>query len=111
MDAAGLVQKLCHGVLKVFAAGSGQVGLVVCGVHARVGGKHPTVRVPITKTELIDTINITKITEMREGPGFAHYDAIYSIDPWHQLVVKEVLTGLYLKYDLIIPAAKVVTTH
>ena len=48
---------------------------------------------------------------MREGPGFAHYDAITSIDPWHKLVVKEVLTGLYMKYDLIIPVAKVVKTY
>ncbi len=64
----------------------------------------------LTEYDIAPVVATDGLTEMWTGPGSLVYDAQSTIDPWHELPVREVLGCTFGKFNFYLPKGKVVKT-
>jgi acetoacetate decarboxylase len=66
---------------------------------------------PPSVAELIQTPLDRRTHEAWTGPATLSYDACSALDPWHALPVRQVLVGIYSRYDFTLPHGRVLRTY
>jgi len=61
--------------------------------------------------ELIEIPPNSKTKEAWQGPGFAEFNSTSTLDPWHRIGVKKLLTAVYRRYDQILEYGKIVKRY
>lgn len=61
--------------------------------------------------ELIEVPPGGTTKEAWHGPGYAEYNSVSTIDPWHRIGVKKMLTTVYRRYDQVLNYGKVVKRY
>lgn len=61
--------------------------------------------------ELIETRSTTEDKLAYSGPGFAEYNSVSNLDPWHRFTVRKFLGASYARGDMVLPHGKVVKTY
>lgn len=61
--------------------------------------------------ELIATPTETTNVDAYTGAGFLEFNSASSIDPWHKLAVKKMLSSVYRRFDMVLHPGKVVKRY
>lgn len=68
-------------------------------------GERPTI------AQLVETNTKMSVKEVWTGPGWANYHSASSLDPWHRLDVKHVVSSTYQIYDMVLGFGRVVQEY
>ena len=61
--------------------------------------------------ELVEVLTDSTTIEAWQGPGFVQYESTSSIDPWHRIEVRKVLSATYRRYDQVLGYGKVIKRY
>lgn len=61
--------------------------------------------------ELVEVLTDSTTLEAWQGPGFVQYESTSSIDPWHRIEVRKVLSATYRRYDQVLGYGRVIKRY